>query len=106
MGDNNTDHHDSYNRRAQIVGMHAAGLNVSEIMRDMGISKPTVRLWLHRHQESGSMRDHPRTGWPRKSTADEDARIVADINNPQHRFTNGVATRNCLHLQVSARTIR
>ncbi|KAK3893419.1 hypothetical protein Pcinc_002765 [Petrolisthes cinctipes] len=104
MGDN-TDHHDSYTRRAQIVGMHVAGRNVSEIARDMGISKPTVRLWLRRHQESGSMRYLPRTGRPRKTTADEDARIVADINNPRHRFTNCVSTRERLHLQISTRTI-
>ena len=90
--------------RAQFVGMRNAGLSISEIARQMGVSRPTVRTWLHRFEESGDLSDMPRAGRPRQTSAADDGRILADVHD--HPFTNAVATSERLRLGVSARTVR
>ncbi|KAG7176820.1 putative Homeodomain-like domain-containing protein 10 [Homarus americanus] len=50
-------------RRALIVGHHEAGKSINEISRLMGISKPTVRLWIRRCVKEGRLdRDPPALG--------------------------------------------
>ncbi|KAK3870847.1 hypothetical protein Pcinc_023959 [Petrolisthes cinctipes] len=58
----NRHHHDSTARRARMVGMCKAGLNVSGAARMMGVSRSTVRCWRDRWVTTGSLRDLPRSG--------------------------------------------
>ena len=63
-------------RRSMIVGYHEAGKSINEMSRLMGVSKPTVRLWIKRHEEEGHVETKPRSGRPRKITPQEDALVL------------------------------
>lgn len=97
-------HTQTASQRGQFVGMRKAGFSVSQIAREMGVSRPTVRLWLNRNEESGNLRDLPRTGRPRLITAEDTERILADIS--EHPFTNAVEVKTRLQVDFSTRTIR
>ena len=84
--------------------MKKAGFSVSQIAREMGVSRPTVRRWLQRYEESGILKDLPRTGRPRQVTAHDTERIVDYVS--EHPFTNAVDIKTQLQLDFSARTIR
>ncbi|KAG7174182.1 putative winged helix-turn-helix domain containing protein 2 [Homarus americanus] len=90
--------------RGQLVGTCNARLSVSEIARQMGISRSTMRCWLQQFEESANLADLPSSGRPKLTNTADDVRIVADIRN--HPFTNAMATTEWLHLEVSARTVR
>ena len=91
-------------QRGQIIGMWEAGHRVAEIATMMGLSKPTVRRWIGRWQESGNLLDRPRCGAPKKTTPDEDQLIANEVrNNP---LTNASALQETLHLDISTDTIR
>lgn len=90
--------------RARIVGMKQSGLTIAAIARELGVSKPTVRLWWQRWEESGNLRDKPRCGGPRKTTPAVDGQILQAVR--QSPLTNAVALRNNLGLAVSAGTVR
>ncbi|KAK3880798.1 hypothetical protein Pcinc_014719 [Petrolisthes cinctipes] len=97
------DHHDRYTHRGQFIGMWKVGKNISEIARETGVTRKTVRRWVLRYQKSGSMRDAPRPGRPRVTSAEDDARIIADIRD--YPFTNAVVTRQRVNGDVSLATI-
>jgi transposase len=63
----------SREKRAQIVALRNAGLSVRRIAQQLQCSKSTVQDAIRRHQETGSNRDHQRSGRPRISTARDDA---------------------------------
>lgn len=66
--------------------------------------RPTVYRWLRRWEEEGNLKDEPRPGIARKTTREEDQRIRnAVANNP---FSNCVAVREELQLNVSCETVR
>ena len=90
--------------RGQIVGRRKSGMSISQISRDMGISRPTVSLWLQREQESGNLQTLPKSGRPRLTTPGEDQRIVEYANDKP--FTNSIEAQNALQLNISAKTIR
>lgn len=97
-------HHDKYTHRAQFIGMWKAGKNISEIARETGVTRKTVRRWVQRYQESGRMRDAPRPGRPRVTSTEDDARILAHIRD--HPFTNAAATKERATVDSSLTTIR
>lgn len=66
--------------RARIVLASADGLAGDAICTSVGVSRPTVSLWLNRYEAAGSNGlavDRPRSGRPRQLDATEEARIVA-----------------------------
>ena len=65
--------------RARIVLGSAAGDSGSTICRDVGVSRPTVTLWLDRYEAGGlaALRsDRPRSGRPKRITLAEEEAIV------------------------------
>ncbi|KAK3893294.1 hypothetical protein Pcinc_002850 [Petrolisthes cinctipes] len=80
--------------------MRNAGLSVSQIAREMGVSRPIVRLWLKRYEESENLRDLPRMDRPRLITAEDTERILAAIT--EHPFTNAVEVKTRLQVDISA----
>ncbi|KAK3895507.1 hypothetical protein Pcinc_000746 [Petrolisthes cinctipes] len=73
--------------RGRIIGMCEAGYSISDIVRDLGLTRQTVQCWLTRWQESGR---------PRMTSAEDTARIRAAVErNP---FTNSVSVREQLAL--------
>jgi transposase len=65
--------------RAQIVLASAAGESGATICARLGISRPTVTLWLDRYQSdgfAGLLADRPRSGRPKQITTADEAAIV------------------------------
>lgn len=90
--------------RGQIVGMRNSGSSVCSISRQLGICRSTVRKWLQRWEESGNLLDLPRCGGPRKTTAEQDRRIVDEIRRTP--ICNAVLVQRNLELDVCTRTVR
>lgn len=70
--------------RAKIVLASADGMAGDAICAAVGVSRPTVSLWLNRYETEGRealVADRPRSGRPRQLDAAEEARIVAKILN-------------------------
>lgn len=84
--------------------MRETGLSVSEIARELGLTRKTVYKWCRRWEEEGDLRDRRRPGGPRKTTPEDDRRILNEVTaNP---FTNASDIRDNLELQVSSETVR
>lgn len=65
--------------RARIVLAAADGLSGDAICAAVGVSRPTVTLWLNRYEVEGRAAletDLPRSGRPKEITADREAEIV------------------------------
>ena len=64
--------------RARIVLGSAAGDSGSTICGDVGVSRPTVTLWLDRYEAGGlaALRADPRSGRPKRITLAEEEAIV------------------------------
>ena len=65
--------------RAKIVLCSAQGLSGSAICAAVGVSRPTVTQWLDRYEVDGIealLEDRPRSGRPRRITAEDEAEIV------------------------------
>ncbi|KAG7156759.1 putative Transposable element Tc1 transposase-like 34, partial [Homarus americanus] len=79
-------------------------LTVRAIADRLAVSTSTVKRLIRRYAETGILTDLERRPRPRLTTRDEDATIIVAIqNNP---FSNAVAIREALHLDVCAQTIR
>ncbi len=87
--------------RARIVLASADGVAGDAICTTVGVSRPTVSLWLNRYEAEGRealAADRPRSGRPRQLDAAEEARIVAKTLNEAppdggtHWSTRGMAT--------------
>lgn len=65
--------------RAKIVLASNAGLSGTAICQQLGVSRPTVQLWLNRYQAEGLasvLRDRPRAGRPKRISPGLEAAIV------------------------------
>ena len=90
--------------RAAIVTLHHEGYNGSEIAHELRCSEKTVALWIHRWQEQHSLEDKERTGRPRCTTDEEDAKMQELAE--EKKFTTPKEIKNALQLPVSSRTVR
>ena len=66
----------SENDRSRLLGMLDAGLSLNETVRRMGVQKKTVKMWRDRFRQTGSVKDLPRSGRPRVTSANQDASII------------------------------
>ncbi|CAG4939602.1 unnamed protein product [Colias eurytheme] len=48
--------------RAQIIAQFNEGSSISAISRNLNISRHSVRFWIHREGQEGSLLDHRRSG--------------------------------------------
>lgn len=65
--------------RAKIVLSSAEGVSGSQICTRVGVSRPTVTLWLDRYEADGVealLQDRPRSGRPRRITVADEAEII------------------------------
>ncbi len=56
--------------------MLEAGASINETGRRMGVTKKVVRKWRDRHRLTGDVKDLPRPGRPRVTSANQDASII------------------------------
>jgi len=101
--------------RARIVLASADGLAGEAICAHVGVSRPTVSMWLNRYEAEGRRAleaDRPRAGRPREITADDEARIIAKtLNDPPpdggtHWSTRLMARETGLHQATISRMWR
>jgi transposase len=73
-------------QRARIVLLAADGVGTNEIVRRVGVSKPTVISWKRRYAAGGvgGLEDRPKPGRPR--TVDEAAVVAATLEPPPDRL--------------------
>lgn len=68
----------SFAERNQIVGMHLSGESCQNISNRFNIERSNVHKILKKYNTHGTVEDRPKSGRPRKTTNDEDQRIVQD----------------------------
>jgi transposase len=73
-------------QRARIILLAAEGLGTNEIVRRVGVSKPTVIGWKKRYAAEGvgGLDDRPKSGRPR--TVDDVAIVLATLEPPPQRL--------------------
>jgi transposase len=73
-------------QRARIVLLAADGAGTNEIVRRVGVSKPTVIAWKRRYAAEGlgGLEDRPKPGRPR--TTDDVAIVLATLEPPPERL--------------------
>lgn len=84
--------------------MKRAGMSVAAIAQAQGVSQTTVKKWWRRWETEGDLRDHPRSGPPKKTTPDDDRRIIGEAARTP--LISAVEIRNRLQLQVTSQTVR
>jgi transposase len=71
--------------RWRMVGMSDAGMSGAAIGRALGVPARTVQAFLARHRQNpATVKDRPRSGRPRISTARQDRALARDARH--HRF--------------------
>lgn len=64
-------------QRGMIIGRYQATQSISQISREMGISRNAVKRWIRRYEVEGHVNTRPRPGRPRVTTMQEDASLLA-----------------------------
>lgn len=82
--------------------MLMAGQTVNAVSRVFGCTKKTIRRLAMRFRQTGSVKDRPRSGRPRVTTAREDRYLT--LTHLRRRFMP--ATMMARHYGISAQTVR
>ncbi|XP_042217556.1 uncharacterized protein LOC121863129, partial [Homarus americanus] len=72
--------------RGRIIGLWQGGMAPADVADAMGVSKKTVQRWITRWQEEGSLTTRPRSCRPRVTTQDENARLLAAVDNTLNKI--------------------
>ena len=75
-------------QRYRVVFLHAQELSSREIATDIGCSQQTVLKLLGKYDETGSVRDRPKSGRPRS------ARTAQNISACRHESRKGLTARS------------
>lgn len=105
---NDSCHGIAVSTRGRIVGMHEAGLNVTDIAVHVQCSRVTVHHWLRVYTQRGEaeLRNHRRNNrGPRKTTPQQDADIIEHFTN-ENPFNDSISYVVNVHPGVSAPTVR
>jgi len=63
-------------QRNRALDMLEAGMAVTHVARNIGVNHCTISRLRTKFNATGSLKDRPLTGWPRKSTPNEDRYIT------------------------------
>ena len=74
----------SLSYRKELINLHLSGLSNREIGRRLKCDEKTVRKTVKKHQNTGSVRDAPKSGRPRVTSYREDNAIK--IRSLRNRF--------------------
>lgn len=94
-------------QRGEIIGRAFHGQNLSEIARELGCNRKTVKKWLDRQQDDGAewAKSRQRSGRPRATTAAQDEALVQDVTDHPLRHRS-VLLDKALEYGCSHETIR
>lgn len=98
----------SREQRLRALGRLEAGEPAAQVARAFNVHEQTIRRLRHRHAQTGSVDDRPRSGRPRVTTRRQDRLIL--LRHLRNRFT--VPTRTARNTpgrgqaRISARTVR
>ena len=73
-------------QRNRGLGMLEAGMAVTHVARNIGVSHRTISRLRTKFNATGSLKDRPRTGLPRKTTANEKRYIT--LASHRNRFAS------------------
>ena len=73
-------------QRNRALGMFEAGMAVTHVARNIGVSHCTIARLRTKFNATGSLKDRPRTGRPRKTTSNEDHYIT--LTSCHNRFAS------------------
>ena len=97
------------NVRNQAIGMHLLGLSNSEISKRVGCHNSTISRLVTTYQQTGDVKDRPRSDQPRVTTRRQDVNIrVIHLRNRflpasktaretigRHRYENCTSVKFC-----------
>jgi len=73
-------------QRNRALGKLEAGMAVTHVARNIGVSHCTISRLRTKFNATGLLKDRPRTGRPRKTTANEDRYIT--LTSHHNRFAS------------------
>lgn len=95
---------DVITQRGRIIGLWEGDMATSDIAAEIGVSLRTVQRWTRRWQEEGSLATKARSGRPRVTTPEQDARMVTLCQN--HPKMSAVHITRNLQLPCTPQTTR
>jgi transposase len=66
----------SLENRGRLTGLVDGGMSLRAAARVVGCDHKTVSKWVTRRQQNGNLKDLPRSGRPRVTSAAQDASII------------------------------
>ncbi|KAF9420832.1 hypothetical protein HW555_003018, partial [Spodoptera exigua] len=92
----------NHEERNQIIILHGQGLNISQIAVELNLQRTTVRRWVRRYEEEGSLTERVRA--PRRRAINEEQLHNMIVSYQESPFT---PTRSfAQEYEVSMQTIR
>ena len=89
--------------RASVVVLHKQGNTTQEIGQQLAVSQPTVRHWVEHYEQTGDVKDEPRSGRPRCTDEAMDTAIAGAAH--VEKFCTPRGLKRKYGFEPSARTI-
>lgn len=90
--------------RKAIVAMAGSNVSTRDIAATYSISQRTVQRWIRRHQEGEGFENAQRCGAPRRTTREEDERIVSCAQRTP--LITAVTVKKNTRVDVGVQTVR
>ena len=89
--------------------LHKLGpmLSFKEIAKELHCSKDTVKIWIHRYQETQDVQDQEKTGRKRKTSEKEDTNIITTAKRLRSSSSTEISTSISKQgINISSATVR
>lgn len=95
-------------QRNVAIGMLTAGMMVKQVAQHFQVSESAISRLRTKFQQTGSVKDRPRSGRPRKTSRREDNYIVTSSRRDRFLSSTKLAglVRNATGTRICARTVR
>lgn len=93
---------------AQAIGLLNAGLSLREVGRRLNVSHSVISRLRERHQQTGSVKQRPRSGRPKKTTPRQDRQMVVLAKRERVKSAKMINSefRNATGVRISDQTVR
>ena len=82
-------------------------LSFKEIAKELHCSKDTVKIWIHRYQETQDVQDQKKTGRKRKTSEKEDTNIITIAKRLRSTSSTEISTSiSKQEINISSATVR